>query len=79
MIFTDEIGHIDETGFVDSDGEHHDVDVFICATGFDTSWVPRFPLINGEGVDLRDMWDPKKTAGAGGEGMTYLLQPNSAS
>jgi cation diffusion facilitator CzcD-associated flavoprotein CzcO len=73
-IFTDEMQTIDETGFVDADGQHHDVDVIICATGFDTTWVPRFPLVNGQGVDLRDMWDPNKTSGEGGEGRKYPAQ-----
>ena len=38
-IFTDPIGHITEKGFVDHEGQEHEVDVIICATGFDTSWV----------------------------------------
>lgn len=59
-IFTDEIGKIDETGFFDGEGQHYDVDVIICATGFDTTWKPQFPLINGEGIDLRDMWDAEQ-------------------
>jgi hypothetical protein len=53
--FTDPIGSITETGFIDHDGKPHDVDVIICATGFDTSWLPRFPFI-AHGTDLRDLW-----------------------
>ena len=34
------------------------VDVIICATGFDTSWVPRFPII-ANGINLQDMWSKK--------------------
>jgi len=56
-IFTDPIGHITEKGFVDHEGKQHECDVIICATGFDTSWRPRFPLINGDGVDLREFWE----------------------
>ncbi|KAF2397971.1 FAD/NAD(P)-binding domain-containing protein [Trichodelitschia bisporula] len=55
-VFTADLTAIDATGFVDDKGEHHDVDVIVCATGFDTSWLPRFPLINGSGVDLRSFW-----------------------
>ncbi|EMC94065.1 hypothetical protein BAUCODRAFT_36536 [Baudoinia panamericana UAMH 10762] len=55
-IFTDAIGHITEKGFVDHEGKEHECDVIICATGFDTTWRPRFPLLNGAGVDLRDFW-----------------------
>lgn len=56
-IFTDAIGHVTEKGFVDHEGKEHEVDVIICATGFDTSWRPRFPLVNGDGVDLRKFWE----------------------
>ncbi|KAJ4375879.1 hypothetical protein N0V83_001157 [Neocucurbitaria cava] len=57
-IFTDPIGSITETGFVDHEGKEHDVDVIICATGFNTSWLPRFPFI-AHGTDLRDLWGPE--------------------
>ena len=36
--FTDPIGKITPNGFIDSEGNEHEVDVIICATGFDTSW-----------------------------------------
>ncbi|KAK1819067.1 hypothetical protein LTR12_006513 [Friedmanniomyces endolithicus] len=55
-IFTDAIGSITEKGFTEHEGNEHECDVIICATGFDTSWRPRFPLVNGQGVDLRDFW-----------------------
>jgi cation diffusion facilitator CzcD-associated flavoprotein CzcO len=57
-VFTDPIGRITETGFVDHEGKHHEVDVIICATGFDTSWLPRFGFNNGK-KDLRDLWSPE--------------------
>ncbi|KAF2714425.1 FAD/NAD(P)-binding domain-containing protein [Pleomassaria siparia CBS 279.74] len=57
-IFTDPITSITETGFIDDEGKRHEVDVFILATGFDTSWLPRFPFI-ANGVDLRNMWGGK--------------------
>jgi hypothetical protein len=56
-IFTDPIGSITKTGFIDHEGEEHQVDVIICATGFDTSWLPRFPFI-AHGTDLCDLWSP---------------------
>lgn len=46
---------VTETGFVAHDGTTHDVDVIVCATGFDTSWVPRFP-ITAHGRNLQDVW-----------------------
>jgi hypothetical protein len=47
-----------EKGFIDHEGNEHEVDVLICATGFNTTWIPRFPFINGKGVDLKDLWTP---------------------
>ncbi|EXJ66857.1 uncharacterized protein A1O5_10052 [Cladophialophora psammophila CBS 110553] len=41
-------------GFIDHQGLEHEVDVIICATGFDTSWVPRFP-IKARGMNVQDM------------------------
>jgi cation diffusion facilitator CzcD-associated flavoprotein CzcO len=57
-VFTDQIGPITETGFVDHEGKSHAVDVIICATGFDTSWLPRFGFTNGK-TDLKELWGPE--------------------
>ncbi|EXJ88120.1 hypothetical protein A1O1_05048 [Capronia coronata CBS 617.96] len=57
-----EILHVDETGLVLATGEHVEIDVFICATGFDLSFRPRFPIIGQEGRDLRDLWANRPTA-----------------
>ncbi|PVH93371.1 FAD/NAD(P)-binding domain-containing protein [Periconia macrospinosa] len=57
-IFTDPIQSITKTGFVDHTGKSHEVDVIICATGFDTSWLPRFPFI-ANSLDLKDLWGPE--------------------
>ncbi|KAI4961273.1 hypothetical protein J4E86_000300 [Alternaria arbusti] len=64
-VFTDPIGSITATGFTDQDGNHHEVDVIICATGFDTSWLPRFPF-KAHGHDLRNLWGSE-------EGVTSYL------
>lgn len=50
------IDHVDETGLVMSTGEHVEVDAIICATGFDVSFSPRFPVTGREGVQLKDVW-----------------------
>lgn len=39
---------------------HHDLDVLICATGFETTYTPRFPIINGVGLNLQEKWSPDK-------------------
>ncbi|GAB7362867.1 hypothetical protein MBLNU230_g3169t1 [Neophaeotheca triangularis] len=55
-IFTDPINRITPAGFLDHEGTEHPVDAIICATGFDTTWQPRFPFLNGASTDLRDFW-----------------------
>jgi cation diffusion facilitator CzcD-associated flavoprotein CzcO len=51
-----EIDSISEKGCICDDGIEYPIDVLICATGFDTSFKPRFPLIGPAGTDLRDEW-----------------------
>lgn len=56
-----EILKVTERGPVCDDNNEYPVDVLICATGFDTSFKPRFPLIGAEGIDLRDEWKDRAT------------------
>lgn len=44
-----------ETGCIDDEGQHHQGDVVICATGFNTSYVPRYPIV-ADGRNLQDEW-----------------------
>jgi cation diffusion facilitator CzcD-associated flavoprotein CzcO len=69
-----------ERGCVGSDGVEHALDVLICATGFDVSFTPRFPVVGPAG-DLRDAWghDPKSylgTAAANVPNYMLFLGPN---
>ena len=43
-------------GFVDGDGKTHEVDMIICATGFNTSWIPRYPVVGEDGVTIQELW-----------------------
>ncbi|KIW29741.1 uncharacterized protein PV07_05530 [Cladophialophora immunda] len=54
-VYTSDVQQITPSGFIDSDGNEHEVDIIICATGFDTSYVPRFPVL-ANGKDLRQEW-----------------------
>ena len=47
-VLTEEIQEITSTGFIDGSGNAHEVDVVVCATGFDTSFRTAFPLLVGE-------------------------------
>jgi len=46
----------DSEGCIDDLGEHHPVDVIICATGYDTSFIPRFPILGHQGINLQNAW-----------------------
>jgi len=45
-----------ETGIRTVSGDEYELDAIICATGFDTSSVPRFPIYGVDGVNLQDLW-----------------------
>ncbi|PSN63199.1 cyclohexanone monooxygenase [Corynespora cassiicola Philippines] len=42
-----------ETGIVDESGQEHEVDVVICATGFDTSFTPHFKVTGRKDADIK--------------------------
>lgn len=44
------------TGCIAEDGQHYEADVIICATGFDTSYIPRYPVI-ASGLNLQTEWN----------------------
>lgn len=60
-----EITEVTEKGCRCDNGQEYPVDVLICATGFDTSFKPRFPVVNHEGENLQDKWavDPESYFG----------------
>lgn len=50
------IERIDANGLMMSTGEYIRTDAIVCATGFDVSFTPRFPVIGRDGVSLKDLW-----------------------
>ena len=59
-VYNEQLARITEKGFIDPDGVEHEVDVVICATGFDTFYFPSYPiLING--VDKCKEWFGRDT------------------
>ncbi|RSL56946.1 hypothetical protein CEP54_008552 [Fusarium duplospermum] len=66
-VLTENIQMVTQTGFVSAQGEHIEVDAVICATGFDTTFRPLFPLIaNGRNVqDELDTGDTVAYLGLG--------------
>lgn len=76
-----EINEITERGCLCDDGNEYPVDVLICATGFNTSFKSRFPVINPAGINLQDAWakEPRSYFGlAAADFPNYLvfLGPN---
>jgi hypothetical protein len=57
-----EITRITERGCVCDNGNEYPVDVLICATGFDTSFRPRFPVVGPAGNNLQDQWAKDPTS-----------------
>jgi cation diffusion facilitator CzcD-associated flavoprotein CzcO len=71
-----EITEVTEKGCVCDDGKEYPVDVLICATGFDTGFKPRFPLIGDTESNLQDEWakDPESYFGvAAADYPNYLI------
>ncbi|KAH8647740.1 hypothetical protein BX600DRAFT_389320 [Xylariales sp. PMI_506] len=55
------IEKVNQSGIV-VDGLEHPVDVIVAATGFNTSFRPRFPIIGRNGVNLQDLWAEEPTS-----------------
>lgn len=52
---TAEIVKVDEIGIITADGQHRPVDMLVCATGFHTSYTPRFVIKSRGGQPLTIM------------------------
>ncbi|KPI42778.1 putative sterigmatocystin biosynthesis monooxygenase stcW [Cyphellophora attinorum] len=52
--FTQGLKKIIPRGVVNEDGTEHEVDTIVCATGFNTTWVPRFPIV-AHGKNVQDL------------------------
>lgn len=50
------VTRITETGVVDEDGTEHEVDVVICATGFDTTFTPHFQVYGRNNAEIHDQF-----------------------
>lgn len=72
------------TGCIDHESTHHPADAIICATGFNTSYIPRFPIHGLDGLNLQDHWQthrqPRSYMGIAADGFPNfftLLGPYS--
>lgn len=76
------VKEITPTGCISEDGKDYPVDTIICATGFDVSFLPRFPIIGFNGMSMEDAWkdEPSSYLGfAAAEFPNYfiVIGPNS--
>jgi len=55
-VVTSGIRYIDKTGIATADGKHHEVDIIVCATGFDVSTRPHFDVVGRDGYVFTDEW-----------------------
>ena len=44
------ISQITETGITTDSGTQHKIDILICATGFDASYIPHYPVTGRHGA-----------------------------
>lgn len=80
-LFTGDIDSISSSGLSVS-GDHVDADVLVCATGFNTSAIPAFPVVGRDGVTLAETFSPfpetyLSLAVAGFPNYFMMLGPNS--
>ena len=69
----DDIEKMTEKGILTKSGEELELDAIACATGFDASFQPRFPIIGRNGADLAKQWERTPEAYFG---FTVLNFPN---
>lgn len=59
---TGSISEIVPEGIKLTTGEVISIDIFICATGFDISFRPRYPVTGLDGITLAEQWKEKPEA-----------------
>ncbi|KAK1703884.1 phenylacetone monooxygenase [Colletotrichum lupini] len=50
------ITSVSKNGVHTADGKFYECDVIVCATGFDVSHRPRYPIVGKENIDLATRW-----------------------
>lgn len=56
-LVTEAIDRVTSTGIATKDGRHHELDVLVCATGFETTgWKWSLAVTGASGVSLHDTW-----------------------
>jgi cation diffusion facilitator CzcD-associated flavoprotein CzcO len=82
-VVTEGIAHISKHGIVTADGHERELDVLVCATGFDVEHAITVPITGRGGVTLHEAWrdGPQAVLGltvAGFPNFYLMLGPNTA-
>lgn len=82
-VVTEGIERVTERGIVTVDGREHDLDVLVCATGFDVEHAITVPITGRGGLTLQQAWrdGPQAQLGltvAGFPNFWLMLGPNTA-
>lgn len=80
---TSPITHISETAIHTADGQAHEIDALVCATGFKSSTAPPFPVTGMHGLSLQEKWSQRATTYMSHSISSFpnlftMLGPNSA-
>ncbi|KAF1997751.1 FAD/NAD(P)-binding domain-containing protein [Amniculicola lignicola CBS 123094] len=67
---TSPITHISSSAVHTEDGQAHEIDTLVCATGFHTSTAPPFPIIGSNNLSLAQKWENRPS--------TYLSHSTSS-
>ncbi|KAF9874362.1 cyclohexanone 1, 2-monooxygenase [Colletotrichum karsti] len=75
------ITSVSKKGVHTADGNFYECDVVVCATGFDVSHRPRYPIVGKDGIDLATRWaeDPDSyvsVAVPSYPSLFYMMGPN---
>ncbi len=55
-VVTSGVKEITAKGCISDEGKEYTADVIICATGFDTTFLPKFPIIGSNGQSIAEAW-----------------------
>ncbi|KAJ9497968.1 hypothetical protein H2202_006571 [Exophiala xenobiotica] len=56
------IEKVTKNSVLTSDGKEYQIDAIACATGFDTSFMPAFPIVGRDGARISDIWSHHASA-----------------
>ena len=51
-----ELDSFTERGIRAASGKEYEFDIIVCATGFHMDFIPRFPIVGKNGINLQDAW-----------------------